>query len=177
LLPSTSASILQVITAPLVPDYSVVPDKTSVTLLAGQAATFNITTNSVNGFTGSVNFSCGNLPSLTTCTFSPSTVNVSAGSTINTVLTVKTTGPHAALIAPRTSPSRSVYAMLWTLSPFTLGIVFLIGKKRNLRRAGMLMGLVVLFMVAGLTSCGGGLPHRHRRRCLKRLPQAPQHLL
>jgi hypothetical protein len=156
LLPSTSASIQQVITAPLVPDYSVVPDKTSATLLAGQAATFNITTNSVNGFTGSVSFSCGRLPSLTTCTFSPSIVSVSAGSTINTVLTVKTTGPHAALIAPRTSPSRSVYATLWTLSPVALGIVFLIGKKRNLRRTGMLVGLVVLFMVSGLTSCGGG---------------------
>lgn len=153
---STSAAIQQVITAPLVPDYSVVPDKTSATLLAGQAATFNITTNSVNGFTGSVNFSCGNLPSLTTCTFSPSPVSVSAGSTLSTVLTVKTTGPHAALIAHRTSPSRSVYAMLWTLGPFTLGIVFLIGKKRSLRRTGMLIGLVVLFMVAGLTSCGGG---------------------
>ncbi len=153
---STSAPFVQVITPVPNPDYSVVPDKTSATLLAGQAATFNITTTSVNGFTGSVSFSCGNLPALTTCTISPSPVSVSSGSTINTVLTVKTTGPHAALIASRTSPSRSVYAMLWTLSPFTLGIVFIIGRKRNLRRAGMFIGLAVLFIVAGLTSCGGG---------------------
>jgi len=46
--------------------------------------------------------------------------------------------------------------MLWTLSPFTLGFVFLIGRKRNLRRTGMVSGLLVLAMVSGLASCGGG---------------------
>ena len=153
LLPSTSAAIQQVITAALIPNYSVVPDKTSATLLAGQAATFNISTSSVNGFDGTINFICGNLPALTTCTFSPATVAISSNSpTFNVVLTVKTTGPHAALFAPRSN--HSVYAMLWTLGP--LGIVFVVGKKRNLRRSSMLGGLFVLVMVAGLASCGGG---------------------
>ncbi|HET9791033.1 MAG TPA: Ig-like domain repeat protein [Candidatus Angelobacter sp.] len=155
LLPSVSAPIQQVITPPLIPDYSVIPDKASATILAGQAATFNITTTSVNGFAGSVNFSCGTLPALTTCTFNPAIVSVSASSpTLNVVLTVKTTGPHAALFAPRSR--HSVHAMLWSLSPFTLGIIFIIGRKRNLRRTEMLRGLLVLALVAGLASCGGG---------------------
>ena len=156
LLPSTSAAIQQFITPPLTPDYSVSPDKASATILAGEAAIFNITTNSINGFTGNITFSCGGLPSLTTCTFSPAIVSVSGGvpSTI-TILTVKTTGPHAALIGPKSK--RSVYAMLWTFSPFTLGLVLLVGRKRNLLRANMFGCLLVFALVAGLTaSCGGG---------------------
>ena len=155
LLPSTSAAIQQVITAPLVPDYSVVPDKTSATLLAGQAATFNITTNSVNGFTGAVTFSCGSLPALTTCTFSPSPAVVGPGATTTTtILTVKTTGPHAALGMPFENERRN--AMWLKLSPFAVGFIVLAGvsrRKRGIQFAGRFIALILL---AGIVSCGGG---------------------
>jgi hypothetical protein len=155
LLPSTSPAIQQVITAPLIPDYSVVPDKTSATILAGQAATFNITTTSVNGFAGSVTFSCGSLPALTTCTFAPATAAVSSGVPIvTTILTVKTTGPHAALITPRAD--HPVYAMIWTFGPFALGVVFLVGRRKRIRAAGALGSCVILLLIASLASCGGG---------------------
>jgi hypothetical protein len=155
LLAAVSAPIQQVITAPLIPDYSVSPDKTSSTILAGQAAVFNLTTQSLNGFTGTVSFTCGSLPALAKCTFSPSVTSVSGNSpTIITTLTVKTTGPHAALIGLKSK--QSVYAMLWTFSPFTLGLVLFSVKKKKLGRGHFMTALLVLAMVAGMASCGGG---------------------
>jgi len=155
LQPSTSAPIQQVITAPLTPDYSVTSDKPSATLLAGQAATFNITTNSVNGFTGAVTFSCGSLPAFTTCTFSPSPAIVGPGATTTTtVLTVKTTGPHAALVMPFENERRN--AMWLKLSPFAVGFIVLAGVSRRKRGIQLAGRFIALMLLAGIVSCGGG---------------------
>jgi hypothetical protein len=154
-LAATSAPITLTVTAPLAPDYSVSSTQTSATLLAGQSTNITISTKSLNGFFGTVKYSCGNLPVLVTCTFVPASASVTPSSPdVITVLTVKTTGPHAALMVPQSN--RSVYAGLWAFSPFALGIVLLGVRKRKVAHAGVLSGLLVLAMVAGLASCGGG---------------------
>ncbi len=151
---SVSAPLTQVISPAPIPDYSIVPDKTSATILAGQAATFTITTKSINAFNGNVAFSCGSLPAFTTCTFAPATAVISSGiPTVLVAVTIKTSGPHARLWSP--GKRRPVYAMVWTaLTPFALGMVLLAGGRRGRRKA--LLPIVLLLMLAGLTSCGGG---------------------
>lgn len=152
-LPSTSTPIQLVITPAPPADYSVTPDQTSATVSAGQTASFVITTKSLNGFAGDVRFSCGNLPSLTTCTFSPATVFVSsaAPSAIGT-LTVKTTGPHALLLAY--PAKQGVNALWWILGPFTAGVVLLSGLRP--RSGALVLAVAAFVLVAGLVSCGGG---------------------
>lgn len=155
LLPSTSAPIQLDIAPALATDYSFAPAKTSATVSAGQAASFLVTANSLNGFSGYVRFACGNLPSLTTCTFNPTAVFVNATSpSATTTLTVKTTGPHALLLG--TALDRRVNALWWTMGVFAAGIVFLSGCRP--RRSAVLLVVVGLIVAAGLVSCGGSSP-------------------
>ncbi|HEY6348284.1 MAG TPA: Ig-like domain-containing protein [Candidatus Angelobacter sp.] len=155
---STSAPFVQVVAAPAPADYTVKADKGSATLLAGQSASFVITTTSINGFDGSVNFACNNLPQLTTCTFTPPTTSVSpSGTTATTTLTVKTTGTNALLLTPQHPLGHTeVYARAWSLSPIAIGVLLLAGARRKKRVHVILGCLMTLLLVTALTSCGGG---------------------
>ena len=52
-------------------------NSTSITASAGQAGSAPLTVDAVNGFSGTVQFSCSGLPQNATCSFSPSSVTVS----------------------------------------------------------------------------------------------------
>jgi hypothetical protein len=122
----------------------------------GQAATFNISVTPQSGsFTAAVTFACSNLPRLTTCNFSPSTL--SAGSNGgSTLLTVQTTAPGTAALlpGPRRNSAAPLYA-LWMAGPW--GILVLGGKRRRTRRSTAMM-LLLLLLAAGIlvAGCGGG---------------------
>jgi hypothetical protein len=151
---TTSAPVSQVINPAPPANYSITSNKGSATIFAGQAATFVITTQSLNFFDGTVAFSCGNLPALTTCSFSPPIALVEpAGPTFFTTLTVKTTGPHAALRGLQ--KDRSVYAMLGFGSlAFCFGLLAIAAPKKN--RKAFYSALLTALLVAALVNCGGG---------------------
>lgn len=156
-LASTSAPITQVITPASPPDYTVTANTNAATLSAGQTAIFVITTQSLNGFTGDVRFTCANLPALTSCTFSPPQAVV--GSTLTnviTTLTVKTTGPHAQLLPSNLpGPDHPLYAAAWGTISFAVCILLLAACPKKSRRA-LAMTSMVLLLAAAVVSCGGG---------------------
>jgi hypothetical protein len=155
ILAATSTPVIVTVTPPAAPDFSTSSSQSGITLAAGQSITFVISAQSLNGFFGTVKFSCGSLPVLVTCSFSPATATVTPGSPFATaLLTVKTTGPHAALINPHTS--QPVNTWLWASSPFALGLVMLAGLKGKRSRMGIVIGMLALVMVVGVSSCGGG---------------------
>jgi hypothetical protein len=152
---STSAALVQTISAP---DYKITSDKSAATILAGQSATFSITTQSVSGFAGTVSFSCGNLPTLATCTFTPASVSVTgAGTAVTSTLVVKTTGPHASLLNPfpNLHPTRTLYATLASFMPFGLGFVLMSGAGSFKRRRIALTLFLGLLVIVGIAGCGG----------------------
>ncbi|MGA9352490.1 MAG: hypothetical protein WBV46_02290 [Terriglobales bacterium] len=67
----------------------------TVTVAAGQSAGYSFSAAPVGGgtFSGAVSFACGNLPALTSCSFSPASIAAGAGTTAVTV-TISTTGPN-----------------------------------------------------------------------------------
>lgn len=159
--PSTSAAITQVITpAPPPPpaNYTIQADKNSATVSAGQSATFTITALSVNGFSGDIQFSCGNLPALTTCTFVSPLTFLQANASSITTLTVKTTGPNASLSKPSGHRHYAGLRGRWVLAGFALGVVLLASaRRRNLEvRGALTLAVMALLFAAVLTSCGGG---------------------
>lgn len=77
-------------------DFTISVAPSSRTVNRGQATTYTVTINSVNGFTGNVSLSVSGLPNRTTATFSPNPVSGGSGTSTLTVDTHKrtTTGSY-----------------------------------------------------------------------------------
>jgi hypothetical protein len=73
----------------------------AATVEAGGSAIYNFSAAPAGAatFTGTVNFTCNNLPDLTTCAFTPPAIAAGAGTTAVT-LTIATTGPYSGSSMP-----------------------------------------------------------------------------
>jgi len=135
------------------PDYQVSVTPNALTIVAGQSGKATFTVTPENGFNSQVNFACSGLPAEAACSFSPASVTPN-GAAISSTLTITTTAASAAPRAPIAPALRTIYALLFLAPAVLLGIDLLRGRARaGLRFAGL---LIVLAMMAGLSSCGGG---------------------
>ena len=152
----TSASLTHSTVVDLVlPDFTVATSPSSVTIEPGQSATYTVTVQPQNGFSGAVSQACSGVPSLARCSFTPPTVTPALGPTTSTLL-VTTAAPTATLDPSFGRGWRWPLNALW-LPMFGMALVgwgFTHPTKRKLG-AGMLcfllFGLIVL-----QTECGGG---------------------
>jgi subtilase family serine protease len=117
----------------------------SQTITAGGMATFNITLNSVGGFTGAVNFACTGATGGATCAASPNPANLSA-STTSIPVTVTVSNTANARLAPH--PFK---ALPWAFAAAVAGLLLIARKER--RQALLMMFAVALIL--GVGSCGG----------------------
>ncbi len=135
-------------------DYTFAPSTNSLTLKAGSSASFNLPVLPLGGFTGTVSISCSGAPSQSTCTASPSTVNLDG---LHGGIVAVTVGTTAATVASlRTSP----FSFLSLLAVFTLpmGLMAfpLTGIRRRTIRPALWVLALVLVSLTFLLSCGGG---------------------
>jgi hypothetical protein len=140
---STSTAITVTIT----PDFSPSLSSSSANILAGQSATSSLLLAEAPGFSGIVNFSCANLPSKTTCSFSPPALPA-AGSTTLTITTTPT-------IVGATSHGQSRYLAWWTSGGLPLAGFLLIGTPKR-RRRNRWAGIAAFGLLAMCLGCGGG---------------------
>jgi hypothetical protein len=145
--PSNSSAVSITVGAP---DFTVSVSPQTDTITAGQSAVATITVTPVGGYNGTVTFTCGALPSETTCTFAPSSVTSSNGKAATSTLTV-TTGAASPAMRPGTSRAMAGIA--------SLGILFLLFspiRLGSLRRT--YLTLLYVFLLTGfvaLSGCGG----------------------
>ena len=140
-------------TPPAAPDFTVTVSPATATITAGQSVAATLTITPVAGYNGTVNFSCGTLPNLATCTFAPTSVTPSNGAAATTKLTITTTAPSA---ATQRAGIRPLEPMAWLSVTFLL---FLPGRAAKRYRHRIYSVLIVLFLTGGLISlsgCGGG---------------------
>jgi hypothetical protein len=147
----------------------------SVTVLAGQSASYTFSASPVGGgvFSSGVSFECASLPALTSCGFSPASIVAGAGATAVT-LTIATTGPNSGTKSrPRVA---AVLRTAWTagggrpyantrhyaLPFFTLAWVVVVGivrvgrKRRGKPRLyGGMAGICLVLGLMAEISCGG----------------------
>jgi Bacterial Ig-like domain (group 3)/FG-GAP-like repeat len=153
--PSTSNAVSIAVAAPAplaAPDFKVTVSPATATISAGQPVSATFTITPVAGYSGTVSFSCGTLPSLATCTFAPTSVTPSNGTAATTKLTITTTAPSA---ATQRGAVRSLEPVAWLSVTFLL---FLPGRAMKRHRHRMYSILAVLFLTGGLISlsgCGG----------------------
>jgi hypothetical protein len=128
-----------------------------ITVAAGATSgnTAAISVTPVNGFTGTINFTCAVNPNflsavkLPSCSLAPTSVTVTASSVPGSTLTVTTAAPTTGAVVPGVRPSRLPG---WTV----LAIALLFGI-RGKRRAWMrILGLLVVLLWIAAPGCGGG---------------------
>jgi hypothetical protein len=137
------------------PDFSISFAPPTVNVSApGSTGTTVVTVNALNGFTASVNLTgCTNLPSESTCSFTPGTVAAGGTSTIK----VSTTAPSS--LVPL---SRHVNFGSWRITAGAIRILLLCAALIALaiesrRRRWNLAGAVLMFtLLIGIAACGGG---------------------
>jgi hypothetical protein len=156
---SVSSAVQETVVA--VPDYSVSATPTSLTIPRGQTGTASFAITSLNGYAGTITFSCGALPADATCSFSPAQVVFTAASQPQTAtLTIGT--KQLALLAPESKPGNSgrlvsaLAVALW-LPGSLLGVFTLRRKIRNGSGAGLYFGAIILGLLGlmSLNACLG----------------------
>jgi sugar lactone lactonase YvrE len=136
------------------PTVTVAPSTTSLSVTAGSSVTDTITITPMGGYSGTLQFSCTNLPQNATCSFQPSTVTLSGTSgPQTTVVTIQTAGSTAAL-GPKNNPVL-LATVFWIPGLFAMGLA---GRRRRLS-ARVYHSAILLALFAGisiLAGCGGG---------------------
>ena len=152
---STSAATMVTIVAA---SFTVGANPASQTISPGQSATYTFTVTPAGGYTGTVNFACGTLPSAASCSFSQKSVVVTSSTAATTTLTISTTA---------TTTSRNNFPAgplgRWK-SAGTLALAGLLGVAlggRRMRRWSRWMqalagALLLAAMWLPLAGCGGG---------------------
>jgi hypothetical protein len=145
------------------PDFSLSPTSSqTVSVSAGNTATYTIAVSPSGGFTQSVSFSCTGAPALTTCTISPNPVSANGMTPVNATVTITTTPPSSGFLSPFTinSPSaRNFNPTLFVALVFALLMIltFFGSRKKQRSRWAPVGALTLLLCLAmTLTSCGGG---------------------
>jgi len=150
----TSAPVTHTTVAELqVSDFTASVSPTSASVAKGGSANFNVSVSPVNGFDGTVGFTCSSSSGLISCAFNPASTTVPANGTGTSVLTLTASSQAASTTqGPRNwSPLVRPLAVAFALP---LGILLTGAKFRR-------KGLVIVFLaiaVCGTLSCGGASP-------------------
>jgi len=127
----------------------------SVTVPAGQSATYNLSIAGQGGFSGAVSLSCSDSIVSSSCTVFPSSVSVTAPNSVPATVTVMTTAGGLPLRTPRAPAPPRPWLWLGVVASLAVGLKLLTNRLAGRRqRAGWaLAGALALVMV--WAGCGG----------------------
>jgi len=140
----------------LTPDFTVASESPSISIAAGQTASFTVDVSSISGFAQSVALSCGGAPTASTCSVSPASVSLSANGKATATVTVAT---KARTILPPAGDIRRTPRL-----PFTgfhiLALIALMALASKIvparRHAFVTSCLLLLVPVLVMSACNGG---------------------
>jgi len=141
-----SASTSNTVTITVVaPDFSFSANPTSFTATRGQTAQTVLTVTPIGGYSSTVTFTCGSLPSEATCTFTPVSVTPSGGTSASSTLSIFTAASHS---------RRTTMANIGGVAGFgMLSLLLVPRRRRRIRRVAASLTLMLFLAVVG---CGGG---------------------
>ncbi len=160
---SSPAVVIQV-TAATSPSVTVTPATSTLSVAPGATVTDALTVTPVGGYTGTLQFSCTNLPVNTTCSFTPMPLTISASSGAQTVtLTIHTNTlalnswrPLAPGQQPGSLPGNlPMLATVFWMPGWMLAAIAGGKRKLSLRAQHLMLLLLLLGGVGMMTACGG----------------------
>jgi hypothetical protein len=133
----------------------------SATVAAGASATYVLNLAGLNGYTGTITFTCGELPTGATCSFNPASVVSTGNMPLTTTLTITTTAAATASLMrparPGSQPSSQSGSPTLLASIGGMGLFGLLlagtGKKGRQRRAGVALAVMLLVMMVTVVAC------------------------
>jgi hypothetical protein len=136
--------------------YIVTVNPTTINIASpGKLGSATLTFSAQNGLTGTGTLSpsmCSNLPPLSTCSFSPSTVTfTSSTTTVPVTLTITTTGSGSAASSAPRLPPKTGRGLLEIATVFSFGLCLRL-RRRHRRTSVAFLALVAIAMAV---ACGG----------------------
>ena len=151
---SISSAVQIVVTG--APDFSVSANPTTLTVTGGSSGTAVFTVTPVNGYAGTLSFSCGTLPTYASCSFAPTKLTFAAPTQVaqTTTLTFATT-QTTALLRPLFSGRGPAPISLALGLPFGLLALGLGWKGRKTGKLGSLYLMLIFAALAGVAALSG----------------------
>jgi subtilase family serine protease len=116
----------------------------------GGSGSTSVLVNATNGFSGTVTFSCSNLPTESSCGFSPTSVTASGSTTV----TITTTAPS--MLTPSRRPTAfNAGPKAFELCLVAIGMLWMFIQVKRCRWSSLATALAV-FCLLGAAACGGG---------------------
>jgi uncharacterized protein (TIGR03118 family) len=118
-------------------DFNINASPSTLTISAGQTASFTATVGGLNGFNSAVTLTCSGQPVNSTCSFSPASVTPASGGMATSMMTISTSSNpymHARLIGGNQTGRR--YDMILPILALVLLGALLAGSIRSRREAG-----------------------------------------
>jgi len=142
----TSTSAATGLTVSL-PTFTLTASPQTLQIVQGQSGTVQLTVTPVGNFTSAVTFSCQGLPLEASCAFANGSVSPKGGP-VSTTLKVNTTGPTSASLNKLAPWGNSGTGLALA------GSVFVLWRRRQLRKGLFLLVLVSLVALIPMTGCG-----------------------
>jgi hypothetical protein len=137
-------------------DFSVAPQSgspSSITIPAGQTASFNLSVAGTIGFTGTLNLSCTGAPAQSNCSLSSSSATVNGTTPVNFTANISTTKSSSILPSFR-FPQLPPALLLLVVAAILALITALMPRRARVRYIGAFALVGLLF--AAMSGCGGG---------------------
>ena len=137
-------------------DFSVTAPNSTVTVRAGQTASYTLSIAATGGFSSLISLVCSGAPSQATCSVSPASLAPSGSTASNATVTVATTAPSQIALPFRRDPPKKPFC--WVFAFFGLSLLMPLicrARRRTFSARDGLTALVIAILLSGV-SCGGG---------------------
>jgi sugar lactone lactonase YvrE len=153
---SSTSSAISVSGTPV--DFGVTVTPATVTMASSQNATVTVTLISNANFSGTIGLGCSSLPVAVNCHFASITLNLPAGGSVSTQLTIDTNNPlGGGSSAMNRRPGDGRFSMAGLFLPLGLGfgLIFWRWRRRHGQVFTMILVLVLTTAAFVATGCGG----------------------
>jgi len=135
--------------------FTVTVTPSTVTIPTTQNATVTVTLTSTASFTDTIGLGCASLPAMVNCHFASVSLNLPAGGTVSTQLTIDTNNPlSGGNAAMNRRPGGAGFSLAGLLLPFGLACGWIFRRER--RRNARLLTLVLVALLAMAASIAAG---------------------